>query len=256
MSRRDDDLVLAGLGAAALLLLGSKREGGLAPASSTLQWPLPTLLVRESQGPRSGQVTSYAPTISDGYHPNGKPRLHLGADLMYRRSRQWTTIRRLSTGILRRLWDERHFPAAPPYGSPGGWFFCGPDVQVRALAPGKLWHASLSARGFQVLVDHGSWVSYYQHLRRINVPVTQKGKALVDGKETLIDNARILGAVGADPMQGSQGINHLHLEAWTYRGAGTKEGASERVRWDPATLLTNARHWSVEVNEGRTTMEP
>jgi len=253
MAITDDD-VIAG-GALALLLLGSSSSSSSSPPLF-VQWPLPTLRVG-GEGP-DGQVTrdvrAYEAAVSDGYHPDGHPRLHRGADIMFRRSRKWSTARRLVTGVLMRRWDERHFSNDPPNGSPGGWYFCPPRTPIRPVAPGRLWHASMGDAGGQVVIDHGTWVSLYLHLEALNVPLARNG--VVVGAKQNVGLSTVLGHVGADPRQGRAGIRHLHLEAWGYRGTGRGEGRSERVYYDPEPLLRAARRWSLDVSEGSSTLEP
>lgn len=230
-----------------MLVGGSRGRQGL----PVRQWPLPTLLVTEST--IIARTRAYEPTISDGYHAAAPPRVHLGADLMYKRSRKWGLAQRATTGILLRRWDERHFDE-PPSASPGGWFFCPPHTPVRPVAPGRLWSARIGDAGGLVVIDHGTWVSQYLHLSRLNVPQASGGRTLT-GEVREVGMSTILGHVGVDPRQGSAAIRHLHLELWTYRGSGRREGESERVRWDPAPALAQAERWTLDVVEGQSPLD-
>jgi hypothetical protein len=253
--RSEDETALA-LGAAALLLLGS---GGKRSSSSSVfvsQWPMPVLLVQPNRGADSGRTVRYAPSISDGIHLDGRPRYHPGADLMYRRPTRWTRAQQL----VPMRWDQRHFASGPPNASPGGWYFCPPDVTVRPVHVGRLWHASMTAAGGQVIIDHGSYVSLYLHLSRLSVPLTASGLVTEAGPRRglalPVGLATPLGAVGADPRQGSRAIRHLHLELITYVGTGRREGESRRVYHDPAPHLRDATEWVLDVTEGTSTLEP
>lgn len=262
--RSDDEAALA-LGGLALLLLGAggSSSGRQRPAAGPYvsQWPMPTLLVTARRGADAGRTVRYAPSISDGIHLDGRPRYHPGADLMYRRPHRWDTARRyVARGLTRTTWDERHFTSGAPNASPGGWYFCPPDVTVRPVHVGRLWHASMTAAGGQVIIDHGSYVSLYLHLSRLSVPLTAGGVVTEAGPRRglslPVTLATPLGAVGADPRQGSAGLRHLHLELITYVGTGRREGESRRVYHDPAPHLAGAAEWVVDVTEGSSTLEP
>lgn len=262
MRSEDEALVLGGL--AALLLLGSRSgsgSGARAAGPYVSQWPLPVLLVRANRGADAGRAVRYAPAISDGIHLDGKPRYHPGADLMYRRVHKWDRLRQyVARGFTRTTWDERHFTSGPPNASPGGWYFCPPDVTVRPVHVGRLWHASMTAAGGQVIIDHGNYVSLYLHLSRLSVPLASSGVVTEAGPRKglslPVTLATPLGAVGADPRQGSRGLRHLHLELITYVGTGRREGESRRVYHDPAPHLRGASEWVLDVTEGSSTLEP
>lgn len=248
--RRDDDgLLLLGAAAAGVALLASGRRGGTLPVR---QWPLPTLLVTEST--LISRTRAYQPVVSDGYHAAAPPRVHLGSDVMYRRTRKWGLAQRATTGVLLRRWDERRFDDGPPSASSGGWFFCPPHTPVRPVAPGRLWSARVGDAGGLVVIDHGTWVSQYLHLSRLNVPTASGGRTSA-GEVREVGLSTILGHAGADPRQGSAAVRHLHLELWTYRGSGRREGESERVRWDPGPALAKAEHWTLEVVEGQSPLD-
>lgn len=177
----------------------AKEAGaGLEGASRALSmgggwiWPLPIF-----NGAR--------PTISDGPGTNkrtdldGKIRNHNGADVDYQRANR--------TALTDKYRPGTHEGTA--------LFYCPSGLPVVAARDGKLWSASESPRGWQVVIDHGKpWCTYYQHLTRLLVPV-RKGSA---GGQP-IRQGQVIGIVGADPTQGARGFNHVHFEMWQGGGA-------------------------------------
>jgi murein DD-endopeptidase MepM/ murein hydrolase activator NlpD len=100
---------------------------------------------------------------------------HLGVDIMYREGGKWTA----------------------PEGTP-----------ILAARDGKVWSTGQTARGHNVVLDHGApWATFYQHLTEVLVA---KGQAVVAGQR--------IGTMGADPTD-QQGLRHLHFETW-YKGNG------------------------------------
>jgi murein DD-endopeptidase MepM/ murein hydrolase activator NlpD len=251
---KDDD-VAAGLLVGGLFLLGRGRAPSSEPSSpiETLRWPLPTLVVTT----RDGDVVSYPPVVSQEMKPG-----HNGVDICYRRKEKlgqdkppWWRSGMLAAS---RTWDGRHFREGVSSSS-GGWFFAPKNVPVLAAAAGRLWASGASPRGRQALVDHGNYVTYYQHMETLAVPMAAKGFITAVGPRDLgkvNEQWRVgdgglfsgkLGTMGGDPLQGSSAFRHLHFEVWRYRR--TAEGRSEREYVDPALWLASAEQWSVEIKE-------
>jgi murein DD-endopeptidase MepM/ murein hydrolase activator NlpD len=169
-------------------------------------WPLPSWL-------------GYAPVISDGPGANkrdGGSRSHNGADIDFKRRR----------GTL------PQFKIGTREASASGLYFCPDGVAVLAARDGELWSATESERGLQVVIDHGKpYATYYQHLRRLFVPLSKSGKNPIR-----IRAGQVIGLVGNGHSPGSQpanAFNHLHFEIWQGGGAAS---------WiDPTPILTRAR---------------
>lgn len=257
--------------AAALLLLsafaggGKKRDPVVGPGDlflqTTTQWPMPTMVVKQGDltDDNAKTLDTFAPVISDGFRKSRAD--HNGVDMMYKRRMSFTDATQagwrdyLLKGLLtkvRKTWDAKRYP--PPEGSE--WFFCPKTTPIRPFAAGRLWHASASPRGLQVLVDHGEFVTYYQHLSQLNVPLAQNGKLTADvpggafkkGDVFPVGLSTILGRAGADPLGGKLSPVHLHFECWRYvRGAG--EGNQVRAYLDPEVALQTAAQWAIDVAE-------
>jgi murein DD-endopeptidase MepM/ murein hydrolase activator NlpD len=100
---------------------------------------------------------------------------HLGVDIMYRQAGRWV--------------------------APAG-------TQVVAARDGVVWSTERTARGWNVVLDHGPpWATWYQHLEGVAVA---KGRRVSAGE--------LLGRMGADPTD-PEGLRHLHFATW-YKGAG------------------------------------
>lgn len=197
------------------------------------QWPLPTIQVRGGR--------AYQAVISDGYqYPREN---HDGVDIMYRRETARSSIKRAYLYDLSRFrgtWDSKHYMDAPQGTE---LFFCPLITPVRPLADGRVWHASRSARGFQVVVDHGTFSTYYQHMSVLSVPLCAGGFVLGSTKKHLVTKDSPLGLVGQDP---SGGPVHLHFEVWGYRiNAETKRLVKYTA--DPAPVLAAASRWGIEM---------
>jgi len=258
----NDDEIAAGVLVGALLLGGRRSSSVVASAPSpveTIRWPLPTLVVTT----RDGTVVSYPPVVSQGMKPG-----HNGVDICYRRKEKLGEDKPsfLRAGLLAasRTWDGRHFRDGAS-SSAGGWFFAPKNIPVLAVAPGRLWSSGASPRGRQALVDHASYVTYYQHLLTLDVPLTAKGFIVAPGpsnKGAVNEQWRVgdgglfsgkLGIMGADPLQGTSAFRHLHFEIWRYRRTG--EGTSVREYVDPEPWLASAEQWSLEIKEYENTHE-
>lgn len=126
--------------------------------------------------------------ISQGFHP---PR-HMGVDIMYHGR-------------------DRGFFA--PIGTP-----------VVASKQGKIWSFAHTARGFNVVVDHGPpFATFYQHLESVEAWVA-RGATVSAGS--------ILGMMGFDPTDPER-VRHLHFEVWW-------QGPAQNAV-DPAPMLAGAR---------------
>jgi hypothetical protein len=142
--------------------------------------------------------------ISSGFRasPAGKARVHLGADVMYRRR------------------DARDLVAAFPPGTPGGTplFFMPDGIPALAASAGVVAFAANTAQGNSVILRHSDdWATYYTHLATLAVRLG----ASVAARD-------VLGTIGASPADPAR-LRHLHFELW--RG-GTRAGAI-----DPTPLL-------------------
>lgn len=122
---------------------------------------------------------------------------HYGVDVMYR-------------GDLSSLGYFDHGDAA---------WFAPSDTPVLAARAGKVWSVDRSARGIEVVLDHGPpWATYYQHLTA----------ALVKPGDVVTLGQRI-GTMGFDPTD-PEGLRHLHFAVW-YKGHGDSSSV------DPETQM-------------------
>jgi len=205
---------LVGAGAlATYLLLPRRRSLRVTPidtstsaASTRIErwvWPVP-------------RWNGRAPTVSSGYDSPrpGLPR-HGGVDLMFERA------------------SGDPYPVGSTNGSKG---YVMPDnVSALAASDGVVWSAGPSPRGFQVVVDHGTFATYYAHLEKLLVTPTERATA-----KQRVTAGEPLGIVGASPID-AEHLKHLHFELW--RGA---PGA----RVDPEPIM---RGWEV-IADPRTTL--
>ena len=100
---------------------------------------------------------------------------HLGVDIMYREGGQYVA----------------------PVGTP-----------VLAARAGVVWSTGKTARGQNVVLDHGApFATFYQHLETVSI---SKGQRVEAGQQ--------IGTMGADPTD-PQGLRHLHFAVW-YKGNG------------------------------------
>jgi murein DD-endopeptidase MepM/ murein hydrolase activator NlpD len=140
----------------------------------------------------------HLPALVSQEFRRGGPAPHLGVDVMYR-------------------------------GADGVWF--APEgTPVLAARDGVVWSTGQTARGWNVVVDHGApWATFYQHLAAR--PIVRAGQRVKAGEH--------LGVMGADPTD-PQGLRHLHFAVW-YRGHGDAASVDpggemsswERSRWTP-----------------------
>jgi len=170
------------------------------PSGAAWRWPVPLW-------------GDYSPVISDGWGSNrrtldGKPRMHVGADLMFPR---------------RSLTDQAtEFPANTPGGSK--WHFMPADVPALAAAAGRVVYAERTPRGHAVRIDHGGWSTFYQHLSALKV---SKGQTVELGAE--------LGPIGGDPTQ-SNPLRHLHFELWHGKKADAIDPKPALLAWQRVRL--------------------
>lgn len=153
------------------------------------------------------------PVCSDGWGSarppdrDGRPRLHLGVDLMYRRSSRADLAERF------------------PPGTPGGskWHVMPADVPALAASAGTVRYAKWTERGFTVVIDHvAPWSTYYTHLAMLSVATGQ----IVSAGETV-------GFVGGDPSHAPH-LRHLHFALW--------RGKWQDAAVNPAPLMAS---WDV-----------
>jgi murein DD-endopeptidase MepM/ murein hydrolase activator NlpD len=145
-------------------------------------WPVPSWDGRDA-------------VISDGFsrEATSSHRKHLGVDLMFQR---------------RTLADASSWPANNHDGT--RWFFMPGNMPAVAARGGRLWNASRSERGYQVVIDHGPsspYSTYYQHLDRLLVPETSGGRGGID-----IAVGQAIGVIGGDVSDGANPVRHLHFE--------------------------------------------
>ncbi len=97
-------------------------------------------------------------------------------------------------------------------------------TKVVAARAGKVWSVGQTARGWNVVLDHGPspWATFYQHLSKVTVA---KGDVVTAGQE--------LGLMGADPTD-AQHLRHLHFATW-WKGWG------DAASVDPAAAMGSWR---------------
>ena len=153
------------------------------------------------------------PTVSDPFDREGRGgRGHLGADIMYKRSRRGDFFR----------------PEITP------WFAMPSDIiHVLCAGPGTVFSINeLDSHGVRVTIDHGNVpnvgprVTVYRHLKRVFV---SKGDEVVGGTP--------LGICGGDPTNGDKMINHLHFELWDTSRPATEGKGRESFAIDPGPVL-------------------
>lgn len=131
-----------------------------------------------------------APVISDGfYSPRPGLPLHGGVDLMFARV------------------PADVFKTGTPNGTTR---FVMPDALVAvAASDGTVWSASITPRGFAVVIDHKPTkaATFYTHLEKLLVKPTanaQSGERVRAGQP--------IGVIGADPLD-SEHLKHLHFSS-------------------------------------------
>lgn len=131
--------------------------------------------------------------ISQEFRGSSSSAPHLGVDVMYRTGGRW--VADVGTPIL-------------------------------AARGGRVWSTGLTARGHNVVIDHGApWATFYQHLASVSVA---QGDLVVAGQQ--------IGEMGADPTD-PQGVVHLHFATW-YKGSGDQasiDPGSAMATWKRST---------------------
>lgn len=105
----------------------------------------------------------------------------------------------------------------------GDRFVAPEGTPILAARSGTVWSTGQTARGWNVVVDHGPpFATFYQHLAA--EPDVVKGDLVAAGQR--------IGVMGIDPTDG-EGVRHLHFAVW-YQGAGDSASVDPSVammRW-------------------------
>ncbi len=200
------------LGVVALLVL--RKGSRVVTWGNEKLWTVPVPDLRFST-----TGVTYRAVISNGFAPPA----HAGVDFMYAR---------------RVAGDQPAYPPSTHDGSPR--YFAPPNTPIVAARDGVLWSAGESARGWQVVLDHGKpFATYYQHLDRLEVPKAASGKVSATGRVYAVKAGDVIGFMGFDPID-PEGLRHLHFAVWY-------EGAGDRASVDPSHELTtwNRATWTV-----------
>ena len=105
--------------------------------------------------------------------------------------------------------DQSEYPPGSHWGSKN-YFIPGDRVPVHSVSNGNVWVSADSPRGWNVVIDHGTHATYYQHMH--NPPLLLKGKAVRAGD--------IIGYVFYNASDDSEQLAHLHFEVWHGGSAG------------------------------------
>lgn len=185
--RSDDELWLL-LAAGALLVL--TRDSTPWGDPTLWHWPVPDLLSGQ------GVAVEYHPAVvsQEFRRPS-----HLGVDVMFKRLQ-------LASGL-----DMGEYKPGTHDGS--DVFFAPQHVPVLAARDGVVWSVDTSARGIEVVLDHGKpFATYYQHLATTILPPMFKGKGR-DGSVIRVRAGDVIGTMGYDPTD-PEGLRHLHFAVW------------------------------------------
>ena len=172
-------------------------------------WPVPIVNGRSP-------VISHELEAGPRYLPDGKLNYatHLGLDLMFAR---------IPTDPI----GPADSVAMFKHGTNPG-YITWPGIMNRAVGPGHVWNAGLTALGWSVEVDHGQvdgvgLITFYQHMTHLVRP-WKRGDAILPGTE--------LGEMGGDPSNEPH-LRHLHFEVWL------PDGKAHRQDWpvNPAPFL-------------------
>lgn len=233
------------------------------------QWPIPDITLADDgvRVPPAEPGVRVPATISQAYRAGS----HEGVDLDYRRpagalpSLAVTPVGGGRTLRYRTIdewialqpagWRQRYAAGYLPTQSlgssstPGGtttgdWrdsregsraYFCPPNIMCLSVQAGRLWASGETSTGHWVLLDHGTYTTWYGHLAAKIVPPANGG--FVAGTKAIINLPRgaALGTVGHDPSAPGT-IRHLHLQLAAY------PGGVRRVL-DPAPSLATASRW-------------
>lgn len=109
----------------------------------------------------------------------------------------------------------------------GSRFVAPEGTQVLAARAGTVWSTGQTARGWNVVLDHGQpFATFYQHLA--SEPEVVKGDLVTAGQR--------IGVMGVDPTDG-EGIRHLHFAVW-YKGNGDSASVDPSVAMMGWAVLT------------------
>ncbi len=175
------------------------------------------------------------PVVSDGWGTaRGGGRAHRGADLMFER-----------------LSSDARYPIGKPNGS--AHHVMPDNVLAIAAADGAVWSAEWTARGWAVVIDHGTtWATFYQHLEQLLVRPTQRAKS---GQRVRAGDP--IGTIGADPLDGAH-LKHLHFELWHGGPADAVDPTPYLAHWEhvpdpraaPAAVARNLSGFRTVGNPG------
>lgn len=103
-------------------------------------------------------------------------------------------------------------------------FYAPVGTPITAAKAARVWSFAHTARGWNVVLDHGPpFATFYQHLEDVE-PWVKKG--------ALVEVGHKIGTMGVDPTD-PQHLRHLHFEVWW-------KGAAESAV-DPAPMLAGAQ---------------
>lgn len=231
------------------------RDSGMAPSSRTgpdgatpasaprggaPATPPPTATADEASGLWIWPIAianSHRPVVSDGFGSprDGGKRKHEGVDLMFKRAH---------AGELTDVY--------PPKGASGtSLYFMPDDCLALAASRGRIWSAYHTTRGYQVAIDHGRFLTLYQHLTRMFVDERHEGPG-----GPLVEASHPLGVVGGDPTNPPH-LRHLHFELRL--GLTPIDPEPFLRRWQLLEIRSHAGSDQVDValrGAARTTQDP
>ncbi len=215
MRERDLELLVVG-GLVLLMLMADNIEWG-----TGWTWPVPDLVIGAENPATDSPVVYPAVQTQEFRRPS-----HMGVDIGYRRA----------DAVDRAEFQPPHDAAGP--------FFNPPSTPVVAARAGVIWSVDKSARGIEVVIDHGKapgggkgFATYYQHLAAVTAGL-KKGDQVLAGT--------VIGTMGYDPTD-PEGFRHLHFAVW-HNGSGDAASVDPeramaswaRTSWDArATKGTN-----------------
>ncbi len=159
------------------------------------------------------------PVISDGFAPAGREgRGHFGVDVMFRRP---------ASGAQKAPVYAKHFEC--------------PSDRVFMVAPADclVKVAGKNSTGLRVQLDMGSPKGMPG---RVFCYGTHMSRLLVEAGQVIQQGTRI-GIVGADPRQGTKGLNHMHFEIWDM----TIDGKYPDQSIDPEVFM---KTWGYKADDG------
>lgn len=190
--RDDAKWILLGLGVL-VVMAGGPEWGDL----SLWSVPIPDLVIKG---------VTFPAMVSQEFRGASDASAHLGVDLMYQRRSplDWLAL------------------AFQGHNGNAKWFEP-PTTPVLAARDGVVYSVDTSARGVEIVLDHGPpWATYYQH---VTAPLVKKGDRVKAGQQ--------IATAGYDPTD-PEGLRHLHFACW-YKGAGNAASV------DPGSVITRWR---------------